>query len=293
MRVATRRLRSSLQATAAAYRPQRVKQLRRRLRNLARSLGEVRDRDVLLMRLRSDAEAVADNTQLQTVIERFETEEQQDELQAAINQLQGERDKAHAELVAELGRKRTRRLLQELTDFLTWPLEDVQAEDEGLPLLVRHYAGSALWREYEALRRFETVMPRASAERMHELRIAAKHLRYTTELFEPALGEDAHRIIKQVTALQEHLGNLHDADVAIAYLEAEHAARRPARVGHNGDGAAPDAGPDEQAQGSRMNEYIATRTAERNGLLVSAEPLWQQLVGDDTRGRLAQMISVL
>ncbi len=54
----------------------------------------------------------------------------------------------HAELGAELGRKRTQRLLQALTDFLTCPLKDVQAEDDVLPLLVRHYAGSALWREY-------------------------------------------------------------------------------------------------------------------------------------------------
>ncbi len=71
MRVATRRLRASLQATAAAYQPESVQALARRLRKLARSLGEVRDRDVLLLRLRGDAEALANNTELQTQLERL------------------------------------------------------------------------------------------------------------------------------------------------------------------------------------------------------------------------------
>ncbi len=277
MRVATRRLRASLQATAAAYRPQRVKALARHLRQLARSLGEVRDRDVLLLRLRADAEAEANDT----------------EMQAALGRLQDERETAHAELVAELGRKRTRRLLQELTDFLTCPLEDIQAEDDGLPLLVRHYAGSALWREYEAVRRFETVMVDASSERMHELRITAKHLRYALELFEPALGEAARDIIEQVTALQEHLGNLHDADVAIAYLHAQHAQRRSAQAENKTEGALPEVVTADQGQDARLNHYIEMRTRERDELLASAEPMWQRIVGDDARSRFAHMIGAL
>ncbi len=282
MRVATRRLRASLQATAVAYQAKRVDTLRRHLRKLARALGEVRDRDVLLMRLRQDAEAPTDETP------------QQNELTAAVERLQAERDAAHQELVAELKRKRMARLLQELNDFLECPLEEVQADDEGLPLLVRHHAGSALWNEFEAVRRFETVMADASSERLHELRIAAKHLRYTLELYEPALGERAHGLLKQVTKLQEHLGNLHDADVALAYLGAAQASPS-GHPNHNAqNGAAPGDTTDEQPQPmSQLDTYMQARTAVRNSLQASAGPLWQQLVGDETRWELAQMITAL
>lgn len=294
MRVATRRLRASLEATAIAYQPDQVSKLRRHLRKLARILGEVRDRDVLLLRLRQDAAATAGDTQLHTVLERIETEEQQNELQAAIERLQTERDEAHRELVAELKRKRTARLLQELNDFLLCPLDQVQAEDDGLPLLVRHHAGSALWHEYEAVRRFETVMDTASAERLHELRIAAKHLRYTLELYEPALGETTRSLLKQVTKLQEHLGNLHDADVALAYLGAASATHVTPTAQNMQNGSTPDDTSDAQQQPmSQLSEYIQTRTAERNNLQESAKPLWQQLVGDETRQHLAQMITAL
>ncbi len=282
MRVATRRLRASLQATAVAYQPKRVDTLRRHLRKLARALGEVRDRDVLLLRLRQDAEA-----------SRNVTGEQHDELSAAVERLQTERDGAHQELAAELKRKRTARLLQELNDFLECPLAEVQAEDNGLPLLVRHHAGSALWHEFEAVRRFETVMADASSERLHELRIAVKHLRYTLELYEPALGEGAHGLLKQVTKLQEHLGNLHDADVAIAYLGAAQAVHNGHHNHNAQNGAAPDDTTQQTQPISQLAHYIHTRTAERNSLQESADPLWEQLVGDETRRQLAQLITAL
>lgn len=304
MRVATRRLRASLASTAPAYRAQLVSKLYQRLRKLARALGEVRDRDVLLIRLRNAS---------------TETEEQHGGLRQAIEQLQVERDAAHAALLDQLSRKRTQRLLQELVAFLTAPLSEVQANDDGLPLLVHHHAGSAIWRHYEAIRRFETAMPYASSERLHELRIACKHLRYTLELFEPALGENARSLIKQVTAMQEHLGDLHDADVALAYFgdEPTTTITPPAEPAQDEDGTLPaaeaiaaqngnsaDSDSDtaaqiytmpegQQADAGGIDAHIQSRRAEREALLTGVQPLWQKLSGDTTRHKLATLLAAL
>ena len=53
---------------------------------------------------------------------------------------------------------------------------------------------------------------------LHDLRIAAKRLRYTLEVFAEVLPEACGPIIKELEQIQEELGNLHDSDVMIALL---------------------------------------------------------------------------
>jgi len=47
-------------------------------------------------------------------------------------------------------------------------------------------------------------------------RVEVKHLRYALELFEPALGEQAQPLLVALVAAQDHLGELHDAEIALA-----------------------------------------------------------------------------
>ena len=53
---------------------------------------------------------------------------------------------------------------------------------------------------------------------LHNLRISAKRLRYTLEIFQAVLPEAVAPIIKEVEQIQEELGALHDSDVLIALL---------------------------------------------------------------------------
>lgn len=53
---------------------------------------------------------------------------------------------------------------------------------------------------------------------LHNLRIAAKRLRYTLEIFAETFPEENTAIIKEVERIQEELGALHDSDVMIALL---------------------------------------------------------------------------
>ena len=258
LRVATRRIRAVLAATGAVFRPRALAPLAKRLRRLAHALGSVRDADVFLIHLREYA----------ATLEPAE----QDGLASLVAQLQAERATAHAALTERLTGKRYRRLLDGLTEFLTAPLPKLIADDDGLPVLVRHHAGGAIWQRYEAVRRYETVLPTASDEQLHELRIAGKHLRYTLELFEPTLGAKIATVLKPIVAAQEQLGTIHDSDVALGYLAEFGAA-------HGDDPA--------------LAQYAAQRQAERAAAAARIPALWTTLTGETVRKALGRGLAEL
>jgi len=68
----------------------------------------------------------------------------------------------------------------------------------------------SIWAQY--------VQDEQRAREQHQLRIAAKRLRYTLELFRAYLPEQADEAIKDLKGVQDALGTLHDCDVLIAIL---------------------------------------------------------------------------
>jgi CHAD domain len=72
----------------------------------------------------------------------------------------------------------------------------------------------------EEMYQWERYVDSPSHEReLHNLRIAAKRLRYTLEIFEDVLPEACKPAIKELERIQEELGALHDSDVKIALLQ--------------------------------------------------------------------------
>ena len=76
----------------------------------------------------------------------------------------------------------------------------------------------------------------ARIDELHNMRIAAKRLRYTLEIFAPCFpGKDFSKVYDQVKSIQEQIGEIHDADVRGPLFQdyvAAHAAHRPEiRVG--------------------------------------------------------------
>jgi CHAD domain-containing protein len=76
----------------------------------------------------------------------------------------------------------------------------------------------------------------ARVEELHNMRIAAKRLRYTLEIFAPCYpGREYKWLYDQVKSVQEQIGEIHDADVRGPLFEnfnAVHANKRPEiRVG--------------------------------------------------------------
>ena len=64
----------------------------------------------------------------------------------------------------------------------------------------------------------EALAPDAS-EAQHNLRIAAKRLRYVLEIFAPCLGGEAKAARDAAKRLQSVLGDLHDCDLMLAKVE--------------------------------------------------------------------------
>jgi CHAD domain-containing protein len=63
-----------------------------------------------------------------------------------------------------------------------------------------------------------------AVEQLHDMRIAAKRLRYVLEMSEPVLGETAKVGAKRAKKLQDVLGEIHDCDEHLPLVE-EHIRR--------------------------------------------------------------------
>jgi hypothetical protein len=141
-------------------------------------------------------------------------------------------------------------------------------------------------------------MPRAAdpteVEHLHDMRIAAKRLRYILEISESCFGPYAAAAAKRAKDVQDLLGEIHDADVALPRL-ATHQARAlaadaaavRARAGEAKDldpalaGDAPNAGV------HRGLAAMATYHRARRELLFSRFlELWQALGREGFRARL-------
>jgi CHAD domain-containing protein len=203
MRVATRRMRAAWRVFGDGFRADRTRRLRGRLRVLAGRLGAVRDLDVLL------EAAVAHQASLDPrAAEAFEP---------LVAAWRDEREAARIVLLRELDSPEYVRLVEDYRVFVA--IEGAAALLPASPVephRVRDTAASRIWLAYERVRAYEAVLRWAAVEPIHQLRIAAKWLRYTLEFFREALGPEADLLIPRVVALQDHLGWLHDADVTIA-----------------------------------------------------------------------------
>lgn len=65
--------------------------------------------------------------------------------------------------------------------------------------------------------------PHGAPEELHDMRIAAKRLRYVLELMAPILGPRAQRGAARAKAIQTLLGEVHDCDELLALIGRHHA----------------------------------------------------------------------
>jgi hypothetical protein len=63
------------------------------------------------------------------------------------------------------------------------------------------------------------VLDPTNVDALHDMRIAAKRLRYVLELHEPVLGEPSEKAAKRTKKLQDLLGEIHDCDVMVPRVE--------------------------------------------------------------------------
>jgi len=200
MRVATRRQRAAWRVFGEAFRNGRTKRHRDRLREVAARLGAVRDLDVLI------EAADAYRADLSVTEQRS--------LEPLLTAWRAHRDDARALLVRELDSDGYKRWLDDYAEFVRHEGVAVRPVAPTEPHRVRDTAASRIHSAYELVRAYEPVLRWADVETLHELRIHGKWLRYSLEFVREALPPDVDGLIARVTALQDHLGLMHDADVS-------------------------------------------------------------------------------
>ena len=198
VRVASRRLRAVLSAFRSVFDEAETELITAELAWLAGELSATRDAEVALTHL---AEVVAAQP-----------------VELVLGPVAARLDRARVE-EAETGRERSVRVLSEdrylrLLDALTRlleapPLTAAAAEPARQVLLAAlHRCGRRLFRRTRAARRSAGVAD------LHEVRKAAKRVRYTAEIARPVLGGRAETLVRRMTEVHDVLGELVDSEIA-------------------------------------------------------------------------------
>jgi len=264
MRVATRRQRAAWRVFGGAFRAGRTKSHRARLREVASRLGAVRDLDVQL----EGADAYRADLPVA----------EQRSLEPLLAAWRAHRDDARALLVRELDSDGYRRWLDDYAEFVRHEGTAVAVTGPTEPHRVRDTAASRIHAAYEQVRAYEPVLRWADVETLHELRIAGKWLRYTLEFVREALGPDADGLIARVTALQDHLGLMHDADVSA------HLAR---------DFLVENAGSLSDAESAAIARYLVNREREVTRLQRTVGRPWRGVAGIAFRRAMGRALAGL
>lgn len=202
-RVATRRLRSHLRTFRPLLGRDWADQLRTELGWVADALGEVRDREVLWERLQSHADRLPHDDR--ALLEKLH------------DRLWAETGEARARLAEVMDSPRYTALLERLIDAAAHPAVLPSKASEQATAAVLPLAWRA-WRDLRAgVRSLPSDPPDAE---LHQCRILAKRARYAAEVLVPVGGADAARFVREVTTLQQVLGELQDSASARDWLRA-------------------------------------------------------------------------
>ncbi|MFP4345344.1 MAG: CHAD domain-containing protein, partial [Anaerolineales bacterium] len=210
MRVATRRVRTAGRVFADYVDRRRLRPFREELNRLADLLGGVRDLDVFWEGT-EDYLAAEPRVQPEELapLRRAWEEARLHTRRRLLNYLDSE---AYWQFKAAFSEE----LLVPWTEVRT-PLN---RKGEAIPRRVRHVAPVLIYKRLARLRAFDEWIaePGVPAARYHRLRIAGKHLRYTLEYFQEVLAPNVESVIRDLKALQDHLGALQDHVVALQLL---------------------------------------------------------------------------
>jgi len=235
MRVAARRMRSDLRTFHPLVDEAWARSLETELKWIADRLGEVRDLDVMQMRLRKAGGGMEDS------------------LDSLFASMDDKHDTAREHLLEALRSNRYVSLLDRLVEATrNPPLTPAATEQtcaEALPPLVM-----GAWRKLA--RRARSVRPGDPNDDFHRVRILAKRARYASEAVAPSLGKkvgkQAGRFAQRCADVQDVLGALQDAVVSAGMVR--HLAEE-----HHGDG------PFNLALGRLLErQELATREAKQS-----------------------------
>ncbi len=205
-RVATRRLRSDLKTLRSLLDPVWLRHTEDELRWMGGILGAVRDADVMEGSLGAARQRKATMAGTRGIAE-------------LRNHLSAERAAAVVDLDEALRSERYLDLLDRVHAATSNPPLISGSDRAPKPLGAAEMLPPAVNKRWRTLRnRVAAAGGSPSEKQLHSIRIAAKNLRYASELSQPVIGKAAGKTAKLAENIQTVLGDHHDASAAIDWL---------------------------------------------------------------------------
>lgn len=205
MRVASRRLRAAQSHFDGFLSDRKAKLWEKEIRLVTRALSLARDLDVQIAAI-NDFSLQSEDPKYKPGIRRLTL------------RLQQKRSKAQTKVLESLDGLESSGVLNSIAPRL----KDLADEKDHLYLYTPYLYQSAFKflsaRLDEMLAYQEFIYQPDKITELHAMRISAKRLRYTMEIFSPLYPGALKQALRSVRDLQEVLGNLHDADVWLAFL---------------------------------------------------------------------------
>ncbi|MHB9130972.1 MAG: CHAD domain-containing protein [Armatimonadota bacterium] len=207
MRVASRRVRSTLAQFVGSLPRKRFPEWERQTRRITRALGAARDTDVQIEFVEKFL-AAQTSARLETGVKRL------------LLRLTQRREELQVRVLKALDRFTASRVIEDMEQTLRQTLVRLRLQKvETSSPYVFQQALLGIARRMEELLAYEPCIVHPERVReLHEMRIAAKRLRYTMEVFAPLYGTDLKKPLQTVRKVQEMLGDIHDSDVWVDYL---------------------------------------------------------------------------
>ncbi|MBN1536000.1 MAG: CHAD domain-containing protein [Anaerolineales bacterium] len=272
MRVATRRMRAALDIYNEAFTPKAIKMLLKGLRATGRHLGKVRDRDVFIDNARQYLHTLP--------------EEHHNDLNPLISSWEEARQGYRQNMLAFLDSKPYREFKEDLLTFVNTPGTGARPLPESLlaPNLVCEVTPKLIYTCLGDVRSFEPFLDTATLPQFHALRIAFKKFRYAIEFSQEVLGAEVKQVIADLKKIQDHLGELNDAQVASLILK-----------DYLGEwDIQQDSLPvTERTSPESIMAYLSTVYARRQHLMSTFRDTWEYFSRPEFRQNLAACIAAL
>jgi CHAD domain-containing protein len=204
MRVATRRLRTSLSIFSSCYGKKKVAAWQAEIRRVTLALGAARDTDVQISKLYEFLNLTPEKQYLPGI-------------KRLILRLSQQRKKLQESVISTLDNLISSGVLGEMKSSLFDLEKTDSAADYSLPLFQLAY--SDITKRLDSLLSFEVYIYHVECiDELHAMRIAAKRLRYTMENFATLYPDQLKIPLQTVRKTQDFLGNIHDCDVWSQFL---------------------------------------------------------------------------
>ncbi len=205
MRVASRRLRTGMQVFKACLPVKNVRKWEDAIRRITHILGKARDLDVQIIFLEQCSENDLDA--------RYKPG-----YRRLMLRLKQRRAKRQKKIIKTLQQLEENKILQEMIHTLTESADRSESQDLFTPSLYQK-ASKAIKKRLEEFLVYEKYLDDPEkADKLHAMRIAGKHLRYTLEIFAPLYQEKMTPFIEIMQQIQDLLGDFHDNEVWLAWL---------------------------------------------------------------------------